>query len=362
MRLVNTAIIVGDVLKVLQSFEDNTFDAGLCDPPYALEFLGKDWDKALPSKKVWREVLRVCKPGAVFLGFGGPRTYHRLGCHMEDAGWEIRDCLIWLNAQGFPKGQNISKAIDKKLADAGFSNPDEHDVLPPAYSEVQRWFGYRTALKPAYEPIVVAMAPLDGTFADNALSHGVAGLNIDAARIPLDTADVGSEEHRGRFPANVILDEEAAAMLDKCSPHSKGGKYRRSGHRARKHKGQQLYGGGLGGGGQQAPDTYGDAGGPSRFFYCAKAGKRERNEGLPSGQKNGHPCVKPVALTEYLARLILPPKRDEPRRLLVPYSGSGSEMIGAMLAGWDSVLGIEREKEYVDIARRRLAYWKKKRK
>ena len=212
------------------------------------------------------------------------------------------------------------------------------------------------------------MKPYEGSFAQNALGWGVAGLNIDGSRV------------NGRFPANIILDEEAGRLLDAQGPISKGGKYRKSGQRDIRHKGKLLYGGGIGGGNQNAPDTYGDAGGPSRFFYCPKANKQERNagcEGLPikrpderseaamgmwdkqgiQPQQNHHPAVKPLDLCRYLAKLILPIERDTPRKLIVPYSGSGSEVIGSVLAGWEEVLGIELDPEYVEIAKRRIAHW-----
>jgi site-specific DNA-methyltransferase (adenine-specific) len=261
------------------------------------------------------------------------------------------------------------------------------------------WAGYGYALKPAYEPIILAMKPLDGSFQKNAKKWGVAGLNTDGCRIGSDEITINRwtdgckpfgngagrpyDAHcsQGRFPANLMLDEEAAHLLDSQSPIHKGGKYRKTGKRDRRHKGQQLYGGGIGGGQQDAPDCYGDAGGASRFFYCPKASKQERNAGLDGfpidrpdkrddeamgffrehgvqPQRNPHPCVKPLALTEWLARLILPPERSEPRKLLVPYCGSGSEMIGAMLAGWDEVLGIERERKYIDIAKARIKQWR----
>jgi len=170
-----------------------------------------------------------------------------------------------------------------------------YDITAPATPEAQRWHGYGTALKPAHEPVLVCMKPTAGTFARNAIEHGVAGLAIDAARIS-----------GGRWPANVILDEHAAAELDAQS-------------------------------------------GASRFFYCAKASRKERGEG------NTHPTVKPSALAEYLAKLILPPAGSGPRRLLVPFSGSGSEMIGAQRAGWDHITGVEQSAEYVAIAKRRTA-------
>ena len=178
------------------------------------------------------------------------------------------------------------------------------------------------------------------------------------------------------------MDEEAGRLLDLQGPISRGGKYRKTGRRDLRHKGNLLYGGGIGGGNQNAPDTYGDAGGISRFFYCPKASKQERNAGLKGlpikrpdhrhegkmgmwdrkgiqPQENPHPAIKPLALCRYLANLILPPERDTPRKLIVPYSGSGSEMVGAMMVGWDEVLGIELDPEYVEIAQRRIAHWRK---
>ncbi|NQU22454.1 MAG: site-specific DNA-methyltransferase [Candidatus Nealsonbacteria bacterium] len=383
-----TSIETADVPEVLSTIADDTFDAVLSDPPYGLGFMAQAWDGTLPPVSVWQELLRVCKPGAWLLGFGGARTYHRLACHIEDAGWLIKDCLLWIYGQGLPKSFNISKAIDRKLgakgkaigtktqrngaSGIGYNRFRDHartrgKISLPGSPEAQQWSGYRTALKPAYEPIVLAMTPLNGTYADNALNHGVGGLNIDGCRI--DCAAEDHDERRtsalitsapeGRFPSNLMFDDEAARMLDRCNPHSKGGKRRRSGRRDLKHKGNQLYGGGIGGGEQQAPDNYGDAGGPSRFFYCPKANKKERNHGLPAGQKNAHTCVKPIALCEYLARLILPPEREDIRRLLVPYAGTGSEMIGAMAAGWETIFGIERDAESVRIAEARIEAWKK---
>ncbi len=393
------------MIEVLAKLNPNTFDGCFFDGPYGLTsigkrfgkqgskppktaegsngaygrlaagFMGQVWDGGVPSTEACREFLRACKPGAWMVAFGHPRTFHRLMCNIEDAGWELRDTLMWLYGQGFPKSHDLSK----KMEDAA-------------------WKGYGFALKPGYEPVILAMKPLDGSFANNARKWGVAGLNIDGCRIGQDSITInrwedgckpfgGGAGHsyaatrsEGRFPANVMLDEEAARLLDLQSPISKGGKYRKSGERDRHHKGN-IYGDGIGGRGYNAPDCYGDAGGASRFFYCPKANSRERNAGLDGfpidrpdkrsdtamgffkqhgvqPQHNYHPCVKPIALTEWLARLILPPKQSDPRKLLVPYCGSGSEIIGAMLAGWDMVLGIEQDKRYIDIAEARIKWWK----
>ena len=374
--MISTRIATGDVLAVLKTVPAAMFDGCLFDGPYGLTsigkrfgrddsappktdqgstgvygrtargFLGQNWDGDVPSAEVCRELLRVCKPGSWALAFGHPRTFYRLMCNIEEAGWEIRDTLMWLYGQGFQKSHNLGK----KMGNAA-------------------WNGYGFALKPAYEPVIMAMKPLDGSFANNAREWGVAGLNIDGCRIGQETVC--------RYPANIVLDEQAASLLDLQGPMSKGGGYKKTGQRDRRHKGQQLYGGAIGGGQQNAPDSYGDAGGVSRFFYCAKAGKHERNAGLDGlpldrpdkrsdrgmgtwntkgvqPQQNPHPCVKPIALTEWLARLILPPERRDPRRIMVPYCGSGSEMIGAMRAGWDEVWGIDCERQYVEIATRRI--------
>jgi hypothetical protein len=212
--------------------------------------MGSQWDKGVPSSTVWAEVLRVLKPGAHLLAFGGTRTFHRLTCAIEDAGFEIRDCLMWLYGTGFPKSYDICKALNKNT-DADWSS----------------WSGYGTALKPAWEPCILAMKPIMTTFATNALTHGVAGINIDASRI----------DEAQRWPANLILDESFTQKW-------------------------------------------------SRFFYCAKASSAERDAGLDSipesifgvgalsdsgrgrNARNNHPCVKPIELNRYLANVILPPQ------------------------------------------------------
>jgi site-specific DNA-methyltransferase (adenine-specific) len=391
---------------VLPTLEASSFDACLCDPPYGLKFMGKDWDHGVPGPAVWAKVFRVLKPGAFLLAFGGTRTHHRLMCAIEDAGFEIRDCMMWLYGQGFPKSLDIGKAIDKAAGAlretlstrskrgafggvayaqdswtlAQSNQPLALPITAAATDAAKLFDGYGTALKPAYEPIIVAMKPCEGTFAENALRHGVAGINIEAGRIPAhgdklqgggSTVGKFIENHHegwqrpwmadddaresmrarsaeaqahaesaGRWPSNVILDEEAGAQLDRMSGESKstGGsgpaskQWRGDGHTV----GAQLAG---------ATGGFGDSGGASRFFYCAKASKSERGEG------NNHPTVKPLKLIEYLARLILPPQGG---KLLVPFSGSGSEMLGARNSGWTDVTGIELSAGYADIAIERL--------
>lgn len=346
-----------------------------------------------------REALRVLKPGAMLLAFGGTRTFHRLTCALEDAGFEIRDTLCWLYGSGFPKSLDISKAIDKAAgverevvgakvyADgtkAHAERPGGHDgwhrpwmkdeaargrvtgVTVPATDEARRWSGYGTSLKPAWEPCIVAMKPLDGTFAHNAQEWGVAGINVDGSRIPGakgdghwsgdDGSDAtsrpgfdggftkgGSRSNAGRWPANVVLDPEGARQLDEQSGERKSGA-------GPANRNATLNGSGAWSGIRSASDAgtlYGDTGGASRFFFAAKVSTRER-------EGSDHPTMKPIDLTRYLARLILPPQRETPRRLLVPFAGVGSEMIGAILAGWDGVVGIEKDEAYAAKARERI--------
>ena len=422
-----TALHTGDVVEVLRGVADNTFDAVLCDPPYGLSFMGKKWDYDVPSADLWREVLRVCKPGAPLIAFSGTRTYHRTVVQIEDAGFEIRDCIAWMYGSGFPKSLNVGKAVDAAAGaerpvigsrvltgSAAMSTAEKGgtyasntssagrtklvDVTGAATDLAKTWDGYGTALKPAFEPAVLARKPLEGTVAVNVAKWGVGALAIDASRVATDwserpeswkrsghsakpdvdkiaaPAGAGINCHAaGRWPANVILDEDAASALD-----AQTGEWR-------SNPGGSRYGIGF-----KADVTcektktvsHSDTGGASRFLYCAKASREERELGcldLPrrtaaevtgshegaarldsprtgagrtSGARNHHPTVKPVTLTRYLARLIMPPK---PGAILVPFAGSGSEMVGAVLEGWPSVVGIEREAEYVTIARARLA-------
>lgn len=414
-------ILTSSVLEAVRRVPDNTYDAVLCDPPYGISFMSKKWDYDVPTVDEWAELLRVCKPGAPLLSFGGSRTFHRLACRIEDAGWELRDTIMYLFGKGFPKSLNVSKALDKgherpivgyqtltgnaavSLKDKGGTYGVQVGTVPnktipltgPATELAKRWDGYGSALKPAFEPIVLARKPLDGTVAHNVTKWGVGALDIDDSRVGTETVTInrfndgakpfgGGAGHEytgvqttGRWPANLILDEEAGAALDEHSGTSRStAQVRRNGARPATHsKGAETYREGTG---------YSDSGGASRFFYCAKVSTKERNagcehlplksageataredgsEGLESpragagrtgGARNHHPTLKPIALTSYLAGLIKPPV---PGKLLVPWSGAGSEMIGALLAGWADVTGIERESEYVAIAEARIKHW-----
>jgi predicted RNA methylase len=383
----------GDCLEILPTLEANSVDTIITDPPYGLTFMGKDWDKGVPGEAFWRAALRVAKPGAILMAFGGTRTYHRLMVAIEDAGWEIRDCMMWLYGSGFPKSMAIDKAIDKKAAAVRktvgrYSRPDgsvsrtavqgwrsdyvngdvgtldgETPITAPATPLAQQWQGWGTALKPAYEPIIIAQKPLDGTYAANAEKWGVAGLWIDGGRVGLE----GMENHRtpaksglgkngiygkstteeltegrdlvrysskGRWPANLILDEDAAAALDAQSGVIVG----RNGGDTGNVSG---YAGGFG---RTQTATYRDTGGASRFFYTAKASRAERGEG------NHHPTVKPLALLRYLSRLTKTPTGGV---VLDMFAGSGTGVMAALLEGRDAI-GIELNAEYFEIMRRRV--------
>lgn len=367
----------GDCLEVMRTLPANSVHSIVCDPPYGLSFMGKNWDHGVPGVPFWEAALRVAKPGAHLLAFGGDRTHHRMMTAIEDAGWEIRTCLYWLFGSGFPKSHQFHKQMN---------------------GHGEEWRGWGTALKPAAEIIVLAMKPLDGTFANNALVHGVAGLNVDASRIPT-TDDLNGGGYssgngkgmwtpernggglqrlpgqyvqpQGRWPANVLLDEEAAALLDEMSGE------RKSGVAVRHNKGVTpstfLHHDDR----QPKPDMgYGDVGGASRFFYVAKSSRRDRDEGLEgmplrrgggmagthdqslltgSGnernpfQRNHHPTVKPTQLMRYLVRLVTPPGGT----VLDPFMGSGSTGKAAKLEGF-AFVGIEIDAEYLEIARRRI--------
>ena len=394
-------ILHGNNLDVLPTLPDNSVDSIVTDPPYELGFMGKGWDSSgiAYSVQLWTECLRVLKPGGHLLSFGGTRTFHRVAVAIEDAGFELRDSIAWLYGSGFPKSLDVSKAIDKaagaerrvlgtyvapdgkrRTGGNSFSIGNEPDGreegkrTEPSTPEAEQWNGWGTALKPAHEPIIVARKPLEGTVAHNVLTHGTGALNIDGSRIAsssgenfarpvnftgmnegwarpwMQTAEgqaTNAESRKqsedkakklGRWPANIILDEHTAGLLDEQS----------------------------------------DA---SRFFYVAKASKRDRNEGLEgledtaaatmvdreadsagmnspragagltSGAKNFHPTVKPTALMEYLVKLVTPPNGT----VLDPFTGSGSTGKAAILNGFDFI-GIEMTEDYLPIIKARLEH------
>ena len=343
-------VIPGDCLDILRSLGPASVDAIVTDPPYGLGFMGKAWD-ALPPGVEWaRECLRVLKPGGYLLAFGGTRTWHRLAVAIEDAGFEIRDSVAWLYGSGFPKSLNVSKAIDKATREV---------ITAHATPEAEQWSGWGTALKPAFEPIVVARKPLTGTVAANVLEHGTGALNIDGCRIEGDmstgtwgakqTTSLGyhggtegsgyrTEKPSGRWPANVVLDEDQASVLDAQSGTTKATPRRRNAP-----KGAGTYGAFTGADeDRQGPA---DPGGASRFFYVAKAPKKER----PVVGGVTHPTVKPLTLMRWLVRLVTPPGGI----VLDPFAGSGTTLEAAVLEGFAAV-GIEREADYLQLIEARM--------
>jgi len=404
-------ILQGNNLDVLPTLADNSIDSIVTDPPYELGFMGKKWDSSgiAYSVELWQQCLRVLKPGGHLLSFGGTRTYHRMVVAIEDAGFEIRDMISWISNKTFPKSQNIAKAIDKQagardhvakgfLVAGEYNNrqlrgPDT-DYQDPALVtlEAKQWRGWGTGLKPTVEPIVMARKPIEGTVANNVLTYGTGGLNIDGSRITHDDSvnlntmqrqqannpirfggakpgDVISMyKPEGRWPANLIIDQDTAEILDEQTGQLKPATSRT------KAKSRAMFGTGL-------DDTaiYSDKGGASRFFYVAKASKRDRNEGLdelpqvrggtermnnsdgrkaelgqtdrlPTSQ-NFHPTVKPTSLMEYLIKLVTPPNGI----VLDPFTGSGSTGKAAILQGFDFI-GIEMTEEYLPIIEGRLKH------
>ena len=331
----NIKLYLGDSKEVLKKLEANSIDTVITDPPYGLSFMGKKWDYDVPSVELWKEVLRVLKPGGTALIFAGSRTQHRMAVNIEDAGFILKDCIMWLYGTGFPKATDIGKQLDKGVkrtkgklrtdgrgrspqkinnhekGDTGIGHADgskqEYYETLPTTPEAKLWSGWKShALKPAYEPILVAMKPNEGSYAQNALKYGVSGLNIEGGRIGTETMkfqkasslgnDINMEGGKaqkdyigkdviGRFPANIILDEEAAKLLDKQSRTSKSTiaknvtrqKRNKEGVFDDKNNGLQN--------GSTEIEGFNDKGGASRFFYCAKASKSERNMGCEGLEK-----------------------------------------------------------------------------
>jgi site-specific DNA-methyltransferase (adenine-specific) len=407
-------ILHGNNLDVLPTLADNSIDSIVTDPPYELGFMGKKWDSSgiAYSVELWQQCLRVLKPGGHLLSFGGTRTYHRVAVAIEDAGFELRDSIAWLYGSGFPKSLDVSKAIDKQagaerevlgrnpnsreqatkentLYESGTVGKTAFDTAPST-PEAQQWQGWGTALKPAFEPVIVARKPIEGTVANNVLKWGTGGLNIDGSRIgTTDNFGGGAKgssgfaanyegegwtpgNPQGRWPANIILDPYTAELLDEQSGDRPGGTFpakRGQSVNTSFASGQETVGG---------QRSMGDSGGASRFFYVAKASKRDRNEGLEEldatrvwdtsrkpenigsntpqnrstePRKNFHPTVKPTSLMEYLIKLVTPPNGT----VLDPFTGSGSTGKAAILQGFDFI-GIEMTEEYLPIIEGRLKH------
>jgi site-specific DNA-methyltransferase (adenine-specific) len=335
--------------------------------------MGREWDKQVPGVEYWQVIASVCKPGAHLLSFGGTRTWRRLCCAIEDGGWEIRDCLMWLYGMGFPKAFQVSKAIDKHLGaererirgvrSGVVGNTIAHDewsmdhkdsVLAgePVTDEAKRWNGYASALKPAWEPIILARKPMSQSCVRNVLEHGAGVLNIDGCRIPCVGGSPEYEGYRpseelGRWPANLVLDEDAAAMLDEQAgvTEPKQGKPHRLIQKVERTD-WHIY--------PMAPGPKGidrgDGGGPSRFFYCTKAKKKHRDEGIC------HPTVKPLKLMQWLVKLLGVPDAV----VLDPFAGSGTTLIVAETLGFRSI-GIEIDVANFAEAKARIERWYKRR-
>jgi hypothetical protein len=380
-------VIHSDCLEAMRGMDACTFHSVVTDPPYGLGFMGKGWDHGVPGEPFWREVIRVSRPGAYLLAFGGTRTFHRLACAIEDAGWELRDTLMWVYGSGFPKSLDVSKAIDKAAGEEGGRGPmkrggerlarlvdgkrdgegrwgDESGRDPftyaPATEAAKQWHGWGTALKPAWEPIIMARKPLVGTVAENVQLWGCGAVNVDGCRIALngdykcgangrpsqtglgdnyDPSKANQHCELGRWPANLIHDgSEEVVELFPAEAGAAAPVHVRNGDKFR-----AAYGRFQGNIDEEGSTYRGDSGSAARFFYCAKASRSERGDG------NNHPTVKPLALMEYLIRLVTPPEGV----VLDPFCGSGSTGVAAFNQGMFFV-GIEREKEYVEIARKRI--------
>ena len=380
----NIQIIQGDCRDVLKDFP-RTVTAVLTDAPYGISFMGSGWDHAVPGVEFWSVIQSVCLPGSYMLAFGGTRTHHRQVCAIEDAGWSIRDCLMWVYGSGFPKSHNISIALDKvagaerevigrryadniKGGNMHACNRGERHIInitAPATPDAQTWDGWGTALKPALELICLAQNPRDGTFVDNALKHGCGGLNVDGCRIDAVGEETGRIRNnpdplvqkrtmsgallkdndttglnKGRYPSNLLIDDSPEVIA--------GFPASTDGVAGRRSKGTGTFDPGShdhwGGYGQKSPES------AARFFYCAKASRAERDAGCdnltplqrdpsrrqgdPGGDnprnrgaapvRNSHPTVKPLKLMRYLVRLLSQPEHN---LFLDPFAGSGTTAV-----------------------------------
>jgi len=452
----------GDCLNVLRSLDSASVDSIVTDPPYGLGdtsprnveaclrswldgdqheargagFMGRAWDAWVPGPQVWRECLRVLKPGGHLLAFAGSRTVDLMGIALRLAGFDVRDTLQWLYGSGFPKSLDVSKAIDaaagaereviarRPHSPAAVACPmrtaptAEYVYSAPATDAARQWSGWGTALKPAAEPILLCRKPLDGTVAANVLEHGAGGLNVDGCRVSASAGDVAEMTGRsgastpnavwgagighdavwlpdggGRWPPNTILthsphcpgDHNGAGCVDGCAVGVLGAQSGESSGAltaddGRRNRGASMFIDGR----RDANNTHADTGTAARFFpsfrYIAKAARGEREAGVTAGEKtsaevtgrapgsaglanpassvgilprrNSHPTVKPIDVMRWLVRLVTPPGG----LVLDPFCGSGTTGIAASLEGF-RFIGVEREPEYADIARQRIAWW-----
>lgn len=365
-------LIHGDCTQRLTELPADSVDSVVTDPPYELGFMGKQWDATGVSNnpETWAEVLRVLKPGGHLLAFGGTRTYHRMVCAIEDAGFEIRDSVHWIYGTGLPKSLNVAKAINK--ADGHATNSTQ-------------WEGWGTTTKPGHEPITLARKPLEGTVARNVLTYGTGALNIDGCRVATGQSEIANTTH-GRWPTNLVFTHNHDCVTTEnntatgtgtqphCSPNCPVADLDTQGGILKSGKGAVLSGSGRDGpkqrrvfGAESRPPgtecvTYGDTGTASRYFptsrwdpqidiqfrYTAKPSHSERHL---AGVENAHPTVKPVALMRWLVRLVTPPGGV----VLDPFAGSGTTMIAALIEGFDTI-GVELTDEYIQLINARCEW------
>ena len=407
-------LLKGNCLETLKNLKTASVDSIVTDPPYELGFMGKSWDNSgiAYNQDLWAECLRVLKPGGHLLAFSGSRTYHRMVVAIEDSGFEIRDQIMWLYGSGFPKSLDVSKAIEGTLTTGSSNKKDFKNLageqvergnwgiakaqqthgqretnydetagetrlgkLAPTTPEAQQWQGWGTALKPAHEPIVVARKPLIGTVANNVLTYGTGAINIDGSRVGSEivtttngkgfngsfeggTNNNGGAQHEGRWPANVIHDGSDEVLAG--FPTAKGGTWNTTaGARHFNNDGEPTL--------FETSKTDNSSGSAARFFtqtaydemdfppffYCSKAGKKERNAGV---EGNTHPTVKPLALMRYLIKLVTPPNGV----VLDPFLGSGTTAVAAVMEGFDWI-GCELTEDYWPIIEARIAWAEKER-
>ena len=398
----------GDNRDTLKTLEDNSVDAIVTDPPYGIDFLGKAWDANTGALETYRECLRVLKPGGYILAFSAARTYHHLAVTLEQAGFEIRDQLMWLYASGFPKAQDIGKAIQKRQGVEetkthnklnGYTNRDDRpewngkirvgDVTSNDYKkeivetictspEAKQWHGWKTALKPAHEPICMARKPFKGSNIDNVLKHGVGALNIDATRIETDNIEAFRKERIRTSTREHNTVNQKTSVFGSFADKT-GDEYTNTPQTDTKNL-ENLQG-------RYPSNVLGAVEGYQKFFYCPKVSRKERHIGfdttdIPTSKGgmyavnedgtwtgksyqaeehisrtnanngNNHPTVKPVDLMRYLIKLVTPPNST----VLDPFTGSGSTGMAAVELG-HTFIGCELDPAYVEIAQRRIEAW-----
>lgn len=325
-------IVVADCLDVLKALPDCSVDSIVTDPPYGIGFMGKGWDVSVPGIEWARECLRVLKPGGHIIAFAATRTVHRLGTIIEDAGFEIRDQIEWLQYQGFPKSLDVSRAIDAAAGaerevvgknpsyradqvDApSFSLQRNPNITAPATDDAKTWDGWGTGLKPSHEPAVLARKPLSGTVVETVLEHGTGALNIEGCRIPYgDKAWPGpGERHEDIGRGKSTLHGPHSGPTETVQMHD-GGRF------------------------------------PANVYMCPKPARSERSDGVEGEAGNSHPTVKPVGLMRWLVRLVTPPGGT----VLEPFLGSGTTLVACEREGFVGI-GVEASPEYADIALARV--------